>query len=301
MRKNVVILENKPEDFEVFLKCLQDQIKAKYTFHLVTDTRHYKVMKDIEKLARFYGIHFMQYDGAKELRDIMRIYSLGDWFKDYHKSCKLMLPLLFKTAGKFLYMDDDCLLLNDPEPLWEYDYCSGRETVFARITSASRWDAYRNVVRNPRITQEYYNKNQLNSGTFMYTCKDTLGYVSLMQGYSNAKYFKTEFNNGRFILDEEILSFWFIEKGNQFVPSSYITIRNGPFSFKPIFNKTPLVYHYAVKDEYTSAYRDYFGECICLPGMALSRYINSVGWNNRIPSSEPTFKKDMRGRTKNVR
>ena len=299
MIKHIVILQNKPEDFKVFLHCLQDRIKEHYIFHLVTDTRHYDVSNILYEMAMEAGIRFKQYDGGAQLEEIMKKYSFGGWFKNYHKSCKLILPILFNDLGKFLYMDDDCLILNDPEPFWNFDYASGRETVFARITSKPRWEAYRNIVRNPKVTQEFYNRNQLNSGTFMYACKNVDRYITLMKGYSNSDFFKREFAKGRFILDEEILSFWFIEVGNKFVPSNFVTIRNGKFTYRTLMNKTPLVYHYAVKDEYTPDYRDYFGSCICLRGAVMSGFDGALDFQQREVSVIPTFKKEMRGRMKN--
>jgi len=157
------------------------------------------------------------------------------------------------------------------------------------------------VIRNPRITQEYYNKNQLNSGTFMYKCIETVRYIGMLTSFTLHPFFKKEFENGRFILDEEFLSFWFIERQNQFVPSKYITIRNGVFSFKQTIQGTPLIYHYAVKDEYTTDYRDYFGNCYALPGMVISKFEDKLMFDIRKKSIVPDFKKEMRGRFKNVR
>ena len=297
-RKHIVILQNKPEDFRVFLNCLRDSIKDKYKFHLVTDTRSYRVMPKIKEMATEAKLDFKQYDGAIEVRRIMEYYSFGEWFQSYHKSCKLILPILFHDLGKFLYMDDDCLILNDPEDLWNWDFCSGRETVFARITNKERWEAYRNVARNSSITQDWYNHNQINSGTFMYTCRGLEGYISLIKGFTLSRFIEKEFQKGRFILDEEILSFHFAEMKSSFVGQKLINIRNGAFAYRSMITDPPLVYHYAVKDEYTADYRDYFSKAYLLENIVLSGFPDKASWERRERSVAPTFKQEMRARYK---
>lgn len=300
--RDVIILENKPEDFAVFLHCLPDELKIFLRFHLVVDTRNYSVMKDIETMAKNADLHCTIYDGKMLLQNIYNEFALDEWFLKYHKSLKLSLSLIFTSLAKYLYMDDDALLLRDPSPLFNYRFCSGRETVFARITNEKKWLEYLRVFPDFKVSRDEYNHRQLNSGTFIYTnSQDGLAqYIEHFCKYFTSPYFRNEFEQGKFILDEEFLSFWFQMNGNTFVDSRYITIRNGEFAYKNMISPLPCVYHYAVKDLFTPDYRDYFSKVFIAPDAAISGYASRYDFLERKKSEVPSFKHEMRKRFKNA-
>ena len=297
--KHIVVLENKPQDLRAMLHNLPPEMIRFYKFHFIVDTRNYDVEETVERMVKVYGLNYAMYDGEELVKKYCKTLKLRKWFLRWPKSCKVIIPLEFHKLGKFLYIDDDVMLLKDPEPLYKYSYCSGRDTVFSRINTTKEWEAYCDVFDVPKefpsLDQVTYNHNQLNSGVFMYTCKHKEEYEKYLHKYFNNDFVEQYFLDGKHLMDQKFLSFWFLKRGNVFVPSRLITTRYGDLKWKKIMNN-PIAFHYPCSDKDLPAYRDYFVNSSNMGDISISNFETKGEFLKRVPSPPSNFKTETKHR-----
>jgi hypothetical protein len=200
---------------------------------------------------------------------------------------KLILPIAFDKLGKFLYIDDDVVLLKNPAKLIDsYDYCHNRERVFVRFCgneNGTEFVAYQSIFSDCKMTSpKDFNLNVINSGVFVYTCRDLEKYVYYLKRFLENEHIKFRFDNGFTFYDEKFLTYWFRRMGSKFIPQTVSQLCNSDFSFKKVRTELPFTCHFATCDRVRPDYVDYFSSVENINGeMLVSKYATKKDFINR--------------------
>jgi hypothetical protein len=288
-----------------FLFRLPTEVKQTFGFFFFVDDRNFQIMDALKSMRKnsslFNGVFVFEIVSGKTLLEkYNEKYEFPSWLFSWKRTIKVLIPLYimgeseWKGVRKFIFLDDDTVILKYPHKMLKEDYSASSAGVMGRKSNSEYMQI---LLSSFGKSLEEFNATPLCSGAFVFTV-------------SQAAYsiYKSRFLN---VLCSSAMQklYW---KGAIFGDQPFIDLVLRQLSVKIVSNKVcftnswtkgaykkrledfPEIYHYAVGDKLVPEFVDYF---ISLTddddGALVSKYKTREEFENRKMRTKIKFRKEF--------